>query len=76
MRGLRSAVISSVARDLVARVARRPAAQVPRYARDDDSTPSDHVRSTTVAFGAFVFTDSIPFSIADVEEYVSLVPIT
>lgn len=34
------------------------------------------MRSITVASGAFVFTDSIPLSRADVEEYISLVPIT
>ena len=35
LRRLRPNVIPSVARDLAARVARRPSTQVPRYARDD-----------------------------------------
>jgi hypothetical protein len=34
------------------------------------------VRSITVAPGAFSFTDSMPPSLAVVEEYISLVPIT
>jgi hypothetical protein len=34
------------------------------------------VRSITVASGAFVFTDSMPLSLAVVDEYISLVPIT
>ena len=32
--------------------------------------------STTAAFGAFVFTELMPFSIAEVDEYISLFPIT
>ena len=34
------------------------------------------VRSLRVAIGPFFLTDSTPFSIADAEEYISLLPIT
>ena len=34
------------------------------------------MRSITVASGAFALTDAMPFSLAVVEEYISLVPIT
>lgn len=63
-------------RDWPQRFCLRMHGQPASWARMPRSRVPGQVRSITVAPGAFSFTDSMPFSLAVVEEYISLVPIT